>query len=307
MRKSIMTNVSYKFYIGIDVSKAKLDVSFSNNNSLLQFPNDENGLKDLIKALPNKKKSLIILEATGGYERLAANFLRRKNFKVAVVNAKRVRDFAKAEGKLAKTDRIDSKVIMLFGKTFNPTPQPLVSEGEDEREQNIGRRNQLVRMIALEKQHLEHAAPALQKAIHKHINFLEKELALIEEKLTNLINQDSALKEKIERLDEIEGVGAITAMNVLIHMPELGTLNSKEVSALAGVAPFNQDSGKKKGKRETGGGRAPVRAALYMAVLSAKKYNPVLKRFYDRLIEKGKFKKVALVACMVNVWLTTSF
>jgi transposase len=293
-----MTNISYKFYIGIDVSKSNLDISISTNKSLLTFSNDEYGLKELVKILPNKKSSLIILEATGGYEKLTANYLRRKQFNVAVVNAKRVRDFAKASGKLAKTDGIDAQTIMMFGMAFNPTPQSLISEEEDLRQQNISRRNQIVRMITMEKQHLEFASNHMKKLINKHICYLEKALESIEDILKELFNQDSILKDKLERLDEIKGVGEITAMNILIHFPELGTLSHKEASALAGVAPFNKDSGQSKGKREIWGGRAPVRSALYMAVLSARKFNPALKRFYNRLIEKGKLKKVALVACM---------
>ena len=293
-----MTDNLNKFHIGIDVSKSKLDVSMSNSASILQFSNDQNGLKELTKILPSKKYSLIVLEATGGYEKLAANYLRRKKFKVAVVNAKRVRDFAKASGKLAKTDNIDAMIIMMFGRAFNPLPQPLVSEEEDTRQQSINRRAQLVRIIAMEKQHLEHSSDLIKKSINKHIRFLEKELASLDDSLKEQFNQDPILKDKLARLDEIKGVGFVTAMNVLIHMPELGKLTSKEVSALAGVAPFNKDSGQSKGKREIWGGRAPVRAALYMAVLTARKFNPALKRFYDRLIERGKLKKVAMVACM---------
>lgn len=293
-----MTDNAKKFHIGIDVSKSKLDVAISNNPSIVQFSNDPEGLKKLLKVLPAKKHSLIVLEATGGYEKSAAHFLRQKKFNVAVVNAKRVRDFAKASGKLAKTDGIDAQTIMLFGKAFNPAPQVLTSDEEEQRQHNISRRAQLVRLMSMEKQHLEHASNFTKKAINKHIRFLEKELALLDDALKEQFNQDPILKDKLERLDEIKGVGLVTAMNVLIHMPELGTLTSKEVSALAGVAPFNKDSGQSKGKREIWGGRAPVRGALYMAVLTARKFNPALKQFYDRLISKGKLKKVAIVACM---------
>lgn len=293
-----MTNIVYKFHVGIDVSKKTLDVSMSNNDAILQFSNDSKGLKELAKILPSKKRSLIIFEATGGYEKLAANFLRCKNFNAAVVNAKRVRDFAKASGKLAKTDRIDAKVIMEFGKAFNPKPQPLASEEEEKLDRNISRREQLVRIIVMEKQHLEHACSSIKKSIIKHIDFLEKELESIEGSLKKLFNENLVLQDKLERLDEIKGVGSITAMNILIHMPELGSISHKEASALAGVAPFNKDSGQSKGKRETSGGRSAVRTALYMAALSAKKSNPALKTFYDRLIQKGKLKKVALMACM---------
>ena len=292
-----MTDNVYKFYVGIDVSKSILDISIS-NNQFLQVPNDEAGLKEFLKSFSHKKNTLVILEATGGYEKYAANYLRQKKFSVVVVNAKRVRDFAKASGKLAKTDKIDARTIMTYGRTFNPEPQPLVSEDENKRQETISRRNQLVRMITLEKQHLEHASISIKKSINKHILYLEKELALIEKLLKDLFNQDAELKDKMERLDEINGVGEVTAMNILIHLPELGKLSHKEISALVGVAPFNRDSGQSRGKREIWGGRAPVRAALYMAVLSARKFNPALKRFYDRLIEKGKLKKVAIVACM---------
>ncbi len=288
----------YKFYVGIDVSKSKLDSFMSTTNSLLQFSNDQDGLKELIKILPSKKNSLIIVEATGGYEKFAANYLRHKKFNVAVVNAKRVRAFAKAGGKLAKTDGIDAEVIMMFGRSFNPTAQPLASEDEEKRLQSINRRAQLVRMMSMEKQHLEHAPKQMVKAIRKHIIFLEKALSVIEAELLEQFNKDPILNDKLARLDEIKGVGAVTAMNILSHMPEIGKVTSKEISALAGVAPFNKDSGQKKGKREICGGRSQVRAALYMAVLSAKKSNLALKRFYDRLIAKGKLKKVAIVACM---------
>jgi transposase len=293
-----MTENIYKFYIGIDVSKAKLDIAFSDDHSILQFSNDQEGLKELIKTLPSKKGSLIILEATGGYEKFAASYLKAKKYNVAVVNAKRVRDFAKASGKLAKTDGIDAKAIMLFGKAFEPSPQFLPSKLEDERQQNVSRRTQLVRMIAIEKQHLEHSSDDIKKLINKHISFLKKELALIENLLKKQFNDDPVLKDKLSRLDDIKGVAEVTAMNILSHLPELGTLSSKEVSALVGVAPFNRDSGQSKGKREISGGRSQVRAALYMAVLSARRFNPALKKFYDRLVAKGKLKKVAMVACM---------
>jgi len=293
-----MNEVAYKFHCGIDVSKPKLDVVISNNPSVFQISNDEHGFKELINLLPNKQKTLIVLEASGGYEKGVTNHLRKKNFSAAVVNAKRVRDFAKAQGKLAKTDSIDAKTIMLFGKTFNPHPQPYVSEEKEERLAYLNRRDQLVKLITMEKQHLELVHESIKKKINKHLRLLKKELSSIEETLKNLFNKDEILKEKLTRLEEIQGVGKITAMNVLIHMPELGSLTSKEVASLTGVAPFNKDSGQRKGKRETAGGRSIVRRALYMAVLSARIYNPIIKKFYERLIAKGKLKKVAMVACM---------
>lgn len=293
-----MADESYKFYVGIDVSKYKLDVAVSKNTELYQVANNEIGFKELIKRLPSKKHSLIVLEASGGYEQLAANYLRHKKFNVAIVNAKRVRDFAKASGKLAKTDGIDASVIMSFAKAFDPSPQNLATSEEEDRLNYLSRRGQLVKMLTIEKQHIEKASRDFHPVIQKHIRYLEKELEKIEGHLEKLIAQDAELKNKVEKLDEIKGVGKVTAMNVLLYMPELGKLNEKEVSALAGVAPYNRDSGQMKGQRKIWGGRASVRSALYLAILSATKFNPVIKRFYDRLIQKGKLKKVAMVACM---------
>jgi transposase len=287
----------YKFYVGIDVAKHKLDVSVSNRIDLFQVTNNEDGFKALTKQLPSKKNTLVVLEASGGYEQLVANHLRHKKYQVSIVNAKRVRDFAKASGKLAKTDRIDASVIMTFARAFNPIPQPVPTFAEKERLVYLNRRSQLVAMIAIEKQYLE-KSPKLQRQINKHIEYLKKEVEKIEGALQELIEKDCVLKNKVERLDQIEGVGKVTSMNILLHMPELGTLTPKEASALAGVAPYNRDSGQKKGKRQIWGGRAPVRAALYMAVLSARKYNEPIKKFYDQLIQRGKLAKVAMVACM---------
>jgi transposase len=293
-----MTDVSYKFYIGIDISKLKFDVAMSNNQSILSFSNNEEGVKELIKLLPSKKDSLIVLEATGGYEKYTANYLRQKKYNVSVVNAKRVRDFAKASGKLAKTDNIDARVIMQFGRAFNPNPQPLLSKELNNRQEIMNRRGQLVGMITREKQHLEKASDFIKKLIKKSICSLEKQLAHTDDLLKEQFNQEPVLKDKLERLDEISGVGSVTAMNILVNLPELGTVSSKEIAALVGVAPFNRDSGQYNGRREIWGGRASVRTALYMAVLSAVKYNPSIKRFYERLVAKGKLKKVAIVACM---------
>lgn len=293
-----MANQTYKFYSGIDVSKHKLDVTMSNSDTLFQVANNEKGFKELVKALPSKKNNLIVLEASGGYEKLVANYLRGKKFNVAIVNAKRVRDFAKASGKLAKTDGIDANIIMLFGKAFNPIPQSHVKADEEERLNQLNRRSQLIKMITVEKQHLEQASKDFHAGIKRHIRFLEKDLAKVEAVLKEQIKKNPELNDKVEKLDEIKGVGKVTAMNILLHMPELGRLTPKEASALAGVAPYNRDSGQMKGKREIWGGRAPVRTALYMAILTAKKFNPVIKKFYDRLIKKGKLKKVAMVACM---------
>lgn len=299
-----MTDNVYKFHVGIDVSKTMLDVAIANRKDVLRHTNDEVGLKELIKLLPSKKQSLIVMEATGGYEKFAADYLRKKKFNVAVVNAKRVRDFAKASGKLAKTDKIDAEMIMNYGRTFNPKAQELASEEMNERQNLSQRRGQLVKMLTMEKQHREHAKGKMEKSINKHIEHLERELLEIEKSLEKLFEQDEESQEKLERLVEIKGVGHVTAMNVLTHLPELGSLTHREISALAGVAPYNRDSGQRKGKRGIWGGRAMVRAVLYMAALTATKFNPAIKRFYESLIGRGKLKKVALVACMRKLLIT---
>jgi transposase len=284
-----MTKKTYKFHIGIDVSKAKLDVALS-ESKVVQFSNNEAGLQQLAKILPLKKKSLIAMEASGGYEQYSSQWLRIKGFQVVVVNAKRVRDHAKAAGKLAKTDKIDAFVIRSYAEKYHPIPQPLGSELQSDLSAYIKRRGQLIHLITLEKQHQEQASEKIKKGIKKHLKILEEELAELD--------KDFELQKKVMQLDEIKGVGRITALNVLIGLPELGKLTQKEVAALAGVAPYNQDSGKFKGQRKISGGRRIVRTALYMAALSAKKYNPIIKVFYERLIAKGKLKKVALVACI---------
>lgn len=294
----IMTEKAYENHVGIDVSKAKLDIAFSAKGKIISCPNNEKAIKELINKLPTSTSTLIVMEATGGYERLAARLLKKQGYNVAVVNAKRVRDFAKAKGTIAKTDSIDARIIFLFGKTFNPKAQPLESDELEQQQNYLQRRDQVVRMITLEKQYLEHAVSPIREEINKHIASLNKQLAALESKLEASIQKDEVLKERIERLDEIKSVGNITAMNVLLNLPELGTLSHKEITALVGLAPFNKDSGKTEGRRKTQGGRARVRAALYMAVLSAKKYNIKIKIFYDRLLAKGKLKKVALIACM---------
>jgi transposase len=293
-----MTKKNYKYYIGIDISKAKLDVALDEEGPVLVFSNDQEGLKNLSKKLPSKAKTLIVMEASGGYEKFVSQWLKTKDYHVAVVNPKRVRDHAKAAGKLAKTDRIDALMIRSYGKTYQPVAQTLESPLQSDLNDYIKRREQMVKLIALEKQHKEKASEKIKIKIEEHIISLEKELKSLDQELESLSDKEPELQKKVAQLDEIKGVGKITALNVLIGLPELGQLTSREAAALVGVAPFNQDSGKYKGQRRIQGGRSSVRSALYMAVLSAKKFNPAIKAFYERLIAKGKLKKVALTACM---------
>jgi transposase len=292
-----MDKKTYKFYVGIDVSKNFLDVALD-EGKVLQVPNDETGLKQLLKILSFDQDCLVVMEASGGYEKLCAKWLKGRGFSVAVVNAKRVRDFAKAAGKLAKTDNIDAQMIKLYATTFNPPAQPPITQEQEDLEAYTTRRRQLITMLTQEKQHLAQANKTMRKRIEKHITQLEKDLAGVDAELASLIKDEPALQEKVQLLDGIKGVGKIVATIVVVNLPELGKVDPKQISALVGVAPFNKDSGTMRGKRSIWGGRSEVRAALYMAILSARKYNPDIKEFYDRLIAKGKKKKVAMVACM---------
>ena len=241
----------------------------------------------------------MVMEATGGYEKPLAHFLQGQGVAVSIVNAKRVRDYAKALGLLAKNDVIDAKVIRMFADAVNPKLLPTASDTQQALDAQVHRREQLVKQRAMEKQHLETVGNKdAVRSIKRTIAFLDKEIERIEKAIKALIKTDPTLTEKVDRLSGIKGIGDITALTLIADLPELGELTNKEISALVGVAPFCRDSGTQKGKRTTWGGRIQVRSILYMAALSAVQYNPPLKAFYNRLLMKGKTKKVALVACM---------
>jgi len=294
----IMTKISFTFNIGIDISKKKLDISFSDDKTA-SYDNHLSGFKQLLKQISNKDKTRVVMEATGGYERPLVQFLQDKEIAVSVVNAKRVRDYAKALGKLAKTDKIDSHVIRLFATAIDPSVTEQLSESQQSLDSLTLRRNQLVKQRTMEKQHRETVINKETKnSIDRTIKFLDKEIEIIEEKIKKLVDLDGEIKEKVSRLTTIKGVGPVAAVTMVSDIPELGVLSNKEISALVGVAPFCRDSGSMRGKRTIWGGRSQVRSVIYMATLSAVKYNPAIKVFYERLVGKGKPKKKALVACM---------
>lgn len=293
-----MTNKTYHFNIGVDIAKQKLDVSFSDQRGV-SFENNLSGFKLLLKEIENKSQTRVVMEATGGYEKPLAHFLQDQGVVVSIVNAKRVRDYAKALGLLAKNDIIDAKVIRMFADAVNPKLSPAANDTQQTLDTLVHRREQLVKQRAMEKQHLETVDNKdAVRSIKRTITFLDKEIERIEKAIKTLIKTDSTLTEKVDRLSSIKGIGDITALTLIADLPELGQLTNKEISALVGVAPFCRDSGTQKGKRTTWGGRIQVRSILYMAALSAVQYNPPLKAFYNRLLMKGKTKKVALVACM---------
>ena len=293
-----MTTITYQFNIGVDIAKQKFDVSIS-DQKIASYENNLAGFKRLLQEIKDKPQTRIVMEATGGYEKPLADFLQDQGVAVSIVNAKRVRDYAKALGLLAKTDVIDAKVIRMFADSVNPKLLPTISDTQQALDAQVHRRDQLVKQRAMEKQHLETVGnKEAIRSIKRTIAFLDKEIARIEKTIKALIKTDPTLTEKVDRLSGVKGIGDITALTLIADLPELGQLTNKEISALVGVAPFCRDSGAQKGKRTIWGGRIQVRSILYMAALSAVQYNPPLKAFYDRLLVKGKTKKVALVACM---------
>ena len=293
-----MTKTTQLKMIGVDVAKLKLDICMP-DNSFITIDNDEASFKQLIKTIPDIQAVCFVMEATGGYEKRLVNFLLSKGIAVSVVNAKRVRDYAKAIGQHAKNDRIDAQVIRQYGEIAQPKQRESRSKKAHQLEALVKRRDQLVKQRTVEKQHLEAANdPYSTRSIKKFIKSFDQEIERIEAKIKKLIETDEALQQHIEQLTQVDGIGTVTASTLIAQLPELGQLSNKQISALVGVAPFCKDSGTMKGRRIVWGGRALVRSTLYMATLTAVRYNAPIRAFYQRLIANGKLKKVALVACM---------
>lgn len=292
-----MTSTSDVF-IGIDVSKETLEVAIYQQENTWQFTNDEAGFVQLADFIASKMISLIVIEATGGLEMDLATHLIEAALPVSVVNPTRVREFAKAIGQYAKTDRIDAKLIAHFAFKIRPGIVQARSEGQALLSELVRRRKQIIQMQTAEKNRLCTAPQSLRERIKAHVAWLVGELDQLSQDIRDLVLADPDLKAKDEILQSIPGVGPVTSATLLGELPELGTVSRQKVSSLAGVAPFNRDSGRRKGKRRTFGGRAQVRCALYMAALSASLSNPVIKSLYHRLVDRGKPPKVALTACM---------
>lgn len=295
---TIMMDKSNKIYIGIDVSKAILDVYILPTNKYMQFKNSPEDIQKLVKKLSVFSDALIVMESTGGYEKSVANALHEASAAVCIINPRQVRDFAKALGKLAKTDKIDAEVIALFACKLEPKANVRYKKEYNDLNDNNARRHQLIEMIKMEKNRLDKASLGQKESIERVIEVLEDELVKINEAQVKVIESDVELFKKKTILQSITGVGAITAIAMLSELPELGNIGAKQLSALAGLAPFNCDSGAMKGKRMIWGGRASVRNALYMATLVATKHNIRIKKFYERLCLAGKAKKAAIIACM---------
>ena len=284
--------------VGIDVAKDKLDVFVRPLGESKVFSNDAPGILELVQFLQSLKPTWVVLEATGGYEMDAVMALAGVRLPVCVVNPKQVRDFASATGRLAKTDALDAEVLAHFGAAVRPEVRELSDESTLELAALVQRRQQLYEMLTAEQNRWRLARKSARPSIEKVIQLLKKELKDIDRQLKNQIRESPVWREKEQLLRSVKGVGPVLAATLMARLPELGSLDRRKIAALVGVAPYNCDSGTKRGKRRIWGGRAEVRNPLYMATLSAVRWNGPIRATYQRLIAAGKLKKVALVACM---------
>jgi transposase len=299
-----MTNPQREIYVGIDVSKRSLDVCILREDTHQEggesfvVSNDQEGVQKILSRLEGASVELAVMEATGRYERLAATMLAASSICVAIVNPRQARDFAKAIGRLAKTDKIDAFVLARLARAVEPITSVIPEEEAQHLQGILARRRQLIEMLVSENNRLKMASKPLTKRIRAHVQWLEKEIERIDGDLDSAIEENAAFKANEALLRSVPGVGRVLSRTLLAELPELGTISHRRLCALVGVAPFNRDSGQRSGKREAWGGRAPVRTVLYMSALVATRHNPHIKEFYERLLSAGKPKKVALVACM---------
>ncbi len=298
-------------YLGIDVSKDELVVVREAVAGAKTYRNDKSGHWSLLRELTKKDSTpptLIVLEATGGYERGVVATLGSAGLPVIVVNPRQVRDFAKSRGQLAKTDRIDARVLADFGAMMKPELRALPSEAEEDLKDLLSRRQQLMQMLVAEKQRLDQAVgkrnQKLRRELKSHVADLERRLKMTDSDMDETLRKSPIWREDDEILRSFPGIGRQTSLMLLGELREIGTLSGGQLSSLTGIAPVNRDSGKQRGKRRTGGGRAQVRAALYMPTLAATRCNPVIKAYYQRLVKSGKPKMVAVIACMRKILVT---
>jgi transposase len=260
--------------------------------------NDASGISQLLERLKAARPSLVVMEASGGYETAAATAIAAAGWRLAVVNPRQVRDFARATGRLAKSDQIDAAILSAFGKAIEPQVTRLPDEEAQALQALLLRRQQLVAMRAQEHQRLEHAQALMRKNIKKHIDWLDQQIGKLDVDLTAGLRKSPVWRAKDELLRSLKGVGPITSGTLMVALPEFGHLDRRKIAALVGLAPFNRDSGKMRGRRSIYGGRARIRTLLYMAATAAIRTNPVIRAFYERLKSRGEPHKVAIVACM---------
>jgi transposase len=292
-----------EYFVGIDVAKATLDVALLDgalepSGEVWRVPNDAAGIPDLVTRLVPLAPTLIVLAATGGYEIPITAALASAGLPVVVTNPRQVRDFAKACGRLAKTDVLDARLLARFAAQVRPTPRPLPSAAAQLLDALVTRRRQLIEMLTAETNRLGVARGPVQRDIRQHIRWLERRLHDVDAELEAAIQASPIWRAKDDLLQSVPGVGRVVSRTLLAELPELGQLSRREIAALVGVAPLNRDSGQRRGSRLVWGGRAPVRAVLYMSALVASRANPVIRSFYERLRAAGKPPKVALTACM---------
>ena len=285
-------------YVGIDVSKGRLDVAIGEQGEFWNVANDEKGIAKLVERMKEVRTELIVLESTGGLELPVMGELYACKIPVALVNPGRVREFAKSIGLLAKTDKLDARLLARFAEAVKPPVTHLPDEQEQHLIALVTRRRQLIEMLVAEQNRLNTVRLSLRENLEEHITWLHKALKGLDQEIQEFIHQSPAWNDKQDLLQSVPGVGPVTASTLLAELPELGKLDRKKIAALVGVAPFNDDSGHRRGKRRVKGGRSSVRNVLYMAALSSSRFNPILRPFYERMLQRGKEKKVALTACM---------
>jgi transposase len=289
---------SSETYVGIDVSKDRLDVAMLGEERGWQVDNTQAGIAKLVQQMQEVCPELIVVEASGGYQRAVVEGLFHAGLCVAVVNPARVRQFARACGLLAKTDKLDAQVLAVFGQRVQPKPYT----GKSETEKHLGallvRRKQVEEMLKAEQNRLRTVSSSLRGSVERSIAFLKEEKKILDEQICELMSEQKAWQEQTEILTSAPGVGVVTTATLLAELPELGKMDRKKIAALVGVAPMNYDRGKKRGYRKTKGGRTNVRSVLYMSTLVATRYNPLIRTQYQHLLKRGKEKKVALTACM---------
>lgn len=290
--------MSEQCFVGVDVSKDRLDVAVFPTGDVIAFDNDETGREQLVAHLQPLAVQLIVLEATGGYEMAIAASLAAAGLPARVVNPTHVRNFARSLGQLAKTDKLDALAIARYAQAVKPDLRPLADPEALELKALVTRRQQLLGIISQERNRLRMASPKVAPSVSASIEFHKSQLAELDKDIDRFIRQSPIWAEKDELLQENKGIGRVVSATLLAELPELGRVGRRQISALVGVAPFNRDSGKLRGQRCIWGGRAHVRAVLYMAAIVASRRNPVIAAFYQRLLASGKKKKVALVACM---------
>jgi transposase len=285
-------------YVGIDVSKTRLDIAEGKNGEIWEAPNDTDGISKTVARLKGLNPKLVVVESTGGLERQIVAGLIAEGIPVALVNPSRVRDFARSIGLLAKTDKLDARLLAWFGEATKPIPTQLPSEDEQKLSALITRRHQLIDIRTAETNRLGSIHSSLRSRLEKHLEWLVSEIEELDKEIQDFISNHPDLLAKDEVLQSVPGIGPVTSAIIIADLPELGKYSRQIMASLVGVAPFNNDSGFHRGKRRVKGGRSDVRTVLYMATISASRFNPVIKSFYDHLVGKGKLKKVALVACM---------